>query len=141
MSISVIPTEAELRRIRARVTEVAWMIRALNTSRLEGSPQTLLNLVESWPDHQVQSLAAMLVAGEKFESREAALEAVRDLVKRKVQLLAELLSEIGGVGGANTKQLRYPSTASKPPQVRPTPTSSDLCSVVGNRDADTERNS
>jgi hypothetical protein len=93
MSISLIPTEAELRRIRARVTEVAWMIRALNTSRAEVSPVALLKLIESWPDHQLQSLAAMLIDGEQSESREAALAAVRAVIEKRSQLLIELLKD------------------------------------------------
>ena len=97
MSISVIPSEAELRRIRARVTEVAWMIRALNTARAERSSEALLKLIESWPDHQMQSLATMLIGGEQFESREAALAAVRDLTQRRAQHFAELLSGVARI--------------------------------------------
>jgi hypothetical protein len=96
MSINVIPTEAELRRIRARLTEVAWMIRALNTSRTGGGPDALLNLIENWPDHQVQSLAAMLIDGELFESREAALAAICNLIEKRWRLFTELLNrELG----------------------------------------------
>jgi hypothetical protein len=69
------------------------MIQALNTSRSAGNPETLLNLIESWPDHQVQSLAAMLVARERFESREAASAAVRELVEKRWQLFTELLHQ------------------------------------------------
>jgi hypothetical protein len=97
VAINVIPTEAELRRIRARVTEVAWMIRAFNTSDANGNPEVLMNLVESWPDHQVQSLAATLVGSRKFESREAALAVIRHFLERRVQLLKELLRGVSEV--------------------------------------------
>jgi hypothetical protein len=97
MSISVVPTEAELRRILARVTEVAWMIRALNVPRSNGNSDALLNLVESWPDHQLQSLAAMLIDSEQFETREAALAAIRDLVERRARLFIELLQKASEV--------------------------------------------
>jgi hypothetical protein len=96
MPISIIPDEAELRRIRARVTEVAWMIRALNGRCTDEHPKLLLSLIETWPDHQVRSLAATLDPGRRFDRRDASLAAVRALAERRSQLVAELLS--GGRG-------------------------------------------
>jgi hypothetical protein len=80
MPISIIPDEAELRRIRARVTEVAWMIRALASPCADDHAKALLSLVKSWPDHQVQSLAAMLTNSQQLESREASLNSLRLLL-------------------------------------------------------------
>jgi hypothetical protein len=69
MPTSVIPAEAELRRIRARMTEVRWMIRALNRSPADWYPEALFCLIKSLADHLVPSLAATLNDGQQFESR------------------------------------------------------------------------